>query len=134
MTGKKPGKVLFIVEEDEKLVEMVAKHPCIFDISNSVYKDQSAKDSECIQRSSRLYSQIRTKSSAQYEDLSSAEEDTLANESVIANEEDWSESPQNKSRASSEQKEISFSKQTRKTQKHNENIFELIETRRVERE
>lgn len=37
-------KVLFTVEEDEKLVEMVAKCPCIYDVASPVYKDQMVKD------------------------------------------------------------------------------------------
>lgn len=33
-----------MVEEDEKLVEMVAKFPCIYDVASPVYKGQMVKD------------------------------------------------------------------------------------------
>ncbi|GBN71981.1 hypothetical protein AVEN_218915-1 [Araneus ventricosus] len=51
------GKVLFTVKEDEKLVKILKKFPCIYDASLPQYKDQSVKDnawleiSECIERS-----------------------------------------------------------------------------------
>ncbi|GBO01757.1 hypothetical protein AVEN_3661-1 [Araneus ventricosus] len=51
------GKVLFTVKEDEKLVKILKKFPCIYDASLQQYKDQSVKDnawleiSECIERS-----------------------------------------------------------------------------------
>ncbi|XP_069698200.1 transcription factor Adf-1-like [Periplaneta americana] len=38
------AKVLFTVLEDEKLVEVVSKFPCIFDVASPVYKDQTVKD------------------------------------------------------------------------------------------
>ncbi|XP_049838150.1 protein arginine N-methyltransferase 1 isoform X2 [Schistocerca gregaria] len=44
------GKVLFTVVEDEKLVEMVSKFSCIYDVSLPVYKDQTVKDNAWTER------------------------------------------------------------------------------------
>ncbi|XP_044734314.1 transcription factor Adf-1-like [Chrysoperla carnea] len=38
------SKVIFSSVDDEKLVETVAKFPCIYDTSNKLYKNQVAKD------------------------------------------------------------------------------------------
>ncbi|CAH1106944.1 unnamed protein product [Psylliodes chrysocephalus] len=38
------SKVLFTVTEDELLVELVAKHPALFDLAHSLYKDQVVKE------------------------------------------------------------------------------------------
>jgi len=38
------SKVLFTVVEDEKLVEMVAKFNCLYDLSCTLYKNQTIKD------------------------------------------------------------------------------------------
>lgn len=37
-------KVLFTVIEDEKLVEMVAKFICLYDLDCKLYKNQTIKD------------------------------------------------------------------------------------------
>lgn len=39
------GKEFFTVAEDEKLVEIVSKYPCLYDLSSPMYKDQTAKES-----------------------------------------------------------------------------------------
>lgn len=38
------SKVLFSVLEDEKLVEVVAKFSCLYDLASPVYKNQLIKD------------------------------------------------------------------------------------------
>ncbi|KAL4091857.1 hypothetical protein QTP88_026472 [Uroleucon formosanum] len=38
------SKVLFTVIEDEKLVEMVAKFNCLYDLGCKLYKNQTIKD------------------------------------------------------------------------------------------
>lgn len=37
------GKVLFSVQEDVKLVEVISKYPCLYDVAT--FKDQNEKDS-----------------------------------------------------------------------------------------
>ncbi|CAG2059159.1 unnamed protein product, partial [Timema podura] len=38
------GKDIFTKGEDEKLVEMFSKFPCIYDVSSPIYKDQTVKN------------------------------------------------------------------------------------------
>lgn len=38
------SKILFSVIEDEKLVEMVAKFDCLYDLASPLYKNQLIKD------------------------------------------------------------------------------------------
>lgn len=38
------SKVLFSVLEDEKLIEVVAKFSCLYDLASPVYKNQLIKD------------------------------------------------------------------------------------------
>lgn len=44
MAVKNNGKVLFSCTEDENLVEVVSKFPCLFDLANPSYKNQLTKD------------------------------------------------------------------------------------------